>query len=727
MKRIISFLLVFVSLFLLIGCKEKEKTPSIEITNKISTLKVDEEKKLTIKVLNAKEDVEWVSSDSTIVSVDNGTVKGVSKGEATITVTLKENKEIKDSVKITVEENGEEILEPKLTLETKELELYVNETKEIKVKVENSDKKASFASKDESIATVDASGLVKGIAAGEAIIEVTLEGTELKAECKVTVKANEVTISGATEVVAGSQIELKASLNGEETKAEWNSEEVKVATVNQEGVVTGVSEGSVVITAKINGTVAKVTIIVKSNTTKPTSIEVTKEDGVIYATDTVKLNVTVLPLGASSEVKYKISNDSIATIDNAGNVRFKKGGEVVVTVTSKLTSAVKTNITLTALEYIDPVKFFTESNVGTVSQQYVTLYSGAFSVPKVTLLSGTVSYYYFEDFKVDTTYAYDDPNTKISYGKRKVTWFITVHDSAAGKDSNGTGYALAVYAKQMADTGSEDKSWHYSVGSDGIFKGLNEDLGGWHAGDGKREATWTDTGIPANGADWAEVTISDDGYWELNGIKSNLLAPEVPIQHYAGGWQTTGTRRARTSDLPSTGIATRVGSKGTFLINSVWWSQSYQTLSNYGGNVNSVGMETAIDEDVNLEVCWHNIAKLCADIIVRRNLALGLRAICQHNTFSGKDCPQTMRTAGRWEYFMKMAEAEYKVRKYLNDFKIEFICDSDLVNEKGQVIKFPETDTLVDYSVRITSEKYGYDQTVNLQTKVPAYLGDLKN
>ena len=76
---------------------------------------------------------------------------------------------------------------------------------------------------------------------------------------------------------------------------------------------------------------------------------------------------------------------------------------------------------------------------------------------------------------------------------------------------------------------------------------------------------------------------------------------------------------------------------------------------------------------------------------------------------------------------MKMAEAEYKVRKYLNDFKIEFICDSDLVNEKGQVIKFPETDTLVDYSVRITSEKYGYDQTVNLQVKVPAYLGDLKN
>ena len=722
MKRIISFLLVFVSLFLLIGCKEEEKTPSIEITNKISTLKVDEEKKLTIKVLNAKEDVEWVSSDSTIVSVDNGTVKGVSKGEATITVTLKENKEIKDSVKITVEENGEEILEPKLTLETKELELYVNETKEIKVKVENSDKKASFASKDESIATVDASGLVKGIAAGEAIIEVTLEGTELKAECKVTVKANEVTISGATEVVAGSQIELKASLNGEETKAEWNSEEVKVATVNQEGVVTGVSEGSVVITAKINGTVAKVTIIVKSNTTKPTSIEVTKEDGVIYATDTVKLNVTVLPLGASSEVKYKISNDSIATIDNAGNVRFKKGGEVVVTVTSKLTSAVKTNITLTALEYIDPVKFFTESNVGTVSQQYITLISWNRNPYAIGLLSGTVSYYYFEDFKVDTTYAYDDPNTEYSYGKRKVTWFITVHDSA---DGGANGRSLAAYAAGSAR--SESKSWHYSVGSDGIFKGLNEDLGGWHAGDGKREATWTDTGIPTNGADWAEVTISDDGYWELNGIKSNLLAPEVPIQHYAGGWQTTGTRRARTSDLPSTGIATRVGSKGTFLINSVWWSQSYQTLSNYGGNVNSVGMETAIDEDVNLEVCWHNIAKLCADIIVRRNLALGLRAICQHNTFSGKDCPQTMRTAGRWEYFMKMAEAEYKVRKYLEDFEFEFICDSDLVNEKGQVIKFPETDTLVDYSVRITSEKYGYDQTVNLQTKVPAYLGDLKN
>ena len=54
--------------------------------------------------------------------------------------------------------------------------------------------------------------------------------------------------------------------------------------------------------------------------------------------------------------------------------------------------------------------------------------------------------------------------------------------------------------------------------------------------------------------------------------------------------------------------------------------------------------------------------------------------------------------------------------------EFELICNSDLINSKGQVIKFPETDTVVEYSVRITNSTIGYDQTVTLQVTVPAAI-----
>ena len=265
---------------------------------------------------------------------------------------------------------------------------------------------------------------------------------------------------------------------------------------------------------------------------------------------------------------------------------------------------------------------------------------------------------------------------------------------------------------------SEQKSWHYSVGSDGIFRGLDEEYGGWHAGCGSREVVWTDTGVEANPFEQhAEVTISDDQFWIVNGVKTTIKVR--PTNYGSSGVPTRYTN----SDLPMTGINTRIGSNGTYLISDTWWSSSYKTLSNTGGNVNSIGMESEVGDNAELEVTWHHIAQLCADIIVRRNLALGLDAILQHNTFSGKNCPQTMRTAGRWEYFKQMCAAEYYARKYLQDFKFELICSSPLINQYGQVIAFPDVETTVTYQVRVTSSVYNYDKTTEtLTVVVPAKI-----
>ena len=54
---------------------------------------IGKEKKLTIKNLT-KQDIEWSSSDTSIATVENGTVKGISKGNATITVKTADGKHI---------------------------------------------------------------------------------------------------------------------------------------------------------------------------------------------------------------------------------------------------------------------------------------------------------------------------------------------------------------------------------------------------------------------------------------------------------------------------------------------------------------------------------------------------------------------------------------------------------------------------------------------------------
>ena len=59
--------------------------------DKTGEVLIGKEKKLTVKNLT-KQDVEWSSSDTSIATVENGTVKGISRGSATITVKTADGK-----------------------------------------------------------------------------------------------------------------------------------------------------------------------------------------------------------------------------------------------------------------------------------------------------------------------------------------------------------------------------------------------------------------------------------------------------------------------------------------------------------------------------------------------------------------------------------------------------------------------------------------------------------
>ena len=99
---------------------------------------------------------------------------------------------------------------------------------------------------------------------------------------------------------------------------------------------------------------------------------------------------------------------------------------------------------------------------------------------------------------------------------------------------------------------------------------------------------------------------------------------------------------------------------------------------------------------------YQRTAKLVADILIRNNL--DLTRVKQHNTWTGKNCPQSIIAGNYWEDFMKMVEIEYILAKDYSDVKITMTPDNtDIIDETGRVKNAPEVATTVGYTITVTS------------------------
>lgn len=120
-------------------------------------------------------------------------------------------------------------------------------------------KKVTWSSSDESVATVASNGVVTGISKGTATITATTQDGGKVASCVVTVVDEpKVTLSATTgEIEAEKTLVLTATLNVEATQdIVWSSSDNTIATVegsgtnNSTGTITGIKEGGpVTITA----------------------------------------------------------------------------------------------------------------------------------------------------------------------------------------------------------------------------------------------------------------------------------------------------------------------------------------------------------------------------------------------------------------------------------------------------------------------------------------------
>ena len=113
----------------------------------------------------------------------------------------------------------------------------------------------------------------------------------------------------------------------------WKSSNDSVVSVN-EGVVVGKSEGIATISIESNkGIKNEIQIEVKYN---PITDLKLSGPQILFIGDNNKIIVEVIPLNASEkEITFKSNNESIATIDNQGNISAKSKGKVIITASSK--------------------------------------------------------------------------------------------------------------------------------------------------------------------------------------------------------------------------------------------------------------------------------------------------------------------------------------------------------------------------------------------------------
>ncbi len=183
-------------------------------------------------------------------------------------------------------------------------------------------------------------GAASAVMAGSAADVYTVRAMELS-EVKVSeddedYEGPELDEEGETLVLnAGSTYELEFYEGDDEQTITFKSADTKVATVSAEGVITAVSEGTVVITMYGNGNlVAGCTVKVIGKDIDPETVKLEPE---FYETKPLTLKIKAgyqlqfYPGDNDEVITFKSKKSKVAEVDEDGYVTAKKKGKTVIT------------------------------------------------------------------------------------------------------------------------------------------------------------------------------------------------------------------------------------------------------------------------------------------------------------------------------------------------------------------------------------------------------------
>ena len=282
----------------------------------------------------------WISNATANATVTNsGLVTGVSSGNATFTFTNTITNCSATTTNITVNPL------PAVNPITGILAVCIGFT----TALNNTTSGGTWASATPSVAVINSSGDVTGIAAGTSVITYTFtngNGCTSSSSATITVNALPTVspITGTTSVCVG----LTTSLFSTTTGGFWSSASPTIATINSSGIATGITNG----TSIISYTVTDANSCAKTVNTTITvnGLPTVSGPSAVCVGKTIQLSPAV---GGTW-----ISNDTaIATVTNSGLVTGVSSGNATFTFTNTITncSATTTNVTVNPLPAVNPI------------------------------------------------------------------------------------------------------------------------------------------------------------------------------------------------------------------------------------------------------------------------------------------------------------------------------------------------------------------------------------
>lgn len=240
---------------------------AITLNSTEATLTEGETMQLTATVTPANAtntDLVWYSSDEAVATVStSGLVTAVAAGTAVIGAKANDGSGVEALCSITVEPKV--YLVATITLSNTEATILEGETLQLSATVSPdnaTNPSLTWTSSNAEVATVDESGVVTAVSAGESVITVKAnDGSEVQATCQITVEkaivlVNEIVLNVTEKTLnVGDSLQLTATVSpadASDPTFSWSTSDSLVAIVDADGLVTALTPGEVVITATAN-------------------------------------------------------------------------------------------------------------------------------------------------------------------------------------------------------------------------------------------------------------------------------------------------------------------------------------------------------------------------------------------------------------------------------------------------------------------------------------------
>ena len=494
-------------------------------------------------------------------------------------------------------------------------------------------------------------------------------------------------------------------INATNTKVGFKSSDTSVATITSAGVISTKSAGTCTITVYSLADSSVYDSFVVEVAPKE-RIEIRYEGtGVINVNGELQLDASYHGMELQNpELTYISSDENIATVDNNGKITAVAEGQVTITVK---VGDIEAKASFTIVKNMDELNELLQllvkgNNANVLKQNVMYIGSDDGSGDFEHLVYGSVN-----DFYAGTTPEVIRnmlSTTAENYDGRqmKSVEFIVFHDTA-GAPSGSTAKANSGWCNNPSNTGG---SWHYTIGNDGIYQQIEDNMIAWHAGD---SISWSeangystmlfDTGIKADPdlRNRATADLNEDGYFYINGQKTLVKMPE-------GATVATGTN--------TLGIACVV-KDGNYYIPTTWISNQFgNPVCIRGGNTNGIGIESCVNSGSDVWLTWQYSAKFIAQLLIKHNITP--ERVVFHNNFTNKPCPRTMMTADLVEEFLDLVYLEYYVAKNYSDYTITFESHNpDILDNTGRIVKRPEFTTNVSYTVTVSKGNESQSVTLN--------------